>query len=357
MRKFRGLIALAISVIIGLVAARFVYYQLNRQETEKQPVQKVVQTAPEPRTLSEKIPPGMRVVRLKINDIADMPGGIHEGDVVDVLATSRIPGKDEASVSRVILQGVAVHEIGGQSGETGKLRSRSRQERAVSLLLPPDQAAVLASAAESARLRLMARGHRDTDHLQVAASAYSLSNGVEQARGPGLNAGTQPEPGMRAITLSIKDTDGILGILEPGDRVDVIVTCPYSRFASGGAMSPGAEGKVTEYQMASRTLLQNVEVLGTERMLGLPVGKKESAKRVALLVTPAQAEKLAVISDATKKGVIRLVSRNPGDSEKAATPGRILADMLAGERVYHLVDIYRGTQPTYKNFFQQTDGK
>jgi hypothetical protein len=104
--------------------------------------------------------------------------------------------------------------------------------------------------------------------------------------------------------------------------------------------------------MASKTLLQNVEILATERVLDLMVGNEEPVHRVSLMVTPAQAEKLAVVSDATKKSVIRFVSRHPDDRTRFVSGGIKLIDILAEKQEYLQVDIFKGGKQTYRTFYR-----
>jgi Flp pilus assembly protein CpaB len=352
MRRFRGLIALVISIIFGLIAAKAVYWYLNRPEPEQKPAQSAVAQPPKPRSLSEKVPEGMRVVSISLDEVAGMPEGIKRSDRVDVLATSRISDKKGASVTRIILEGVEVYDNGSEEEQSSRKLGQRQKDRAVSLLVRPDQAAALIAASESSRLHLMARNHEDDDQGGTHTTAYSYDTGVERGDDGAQGVEFPPRPGMRAITLLARDTDGVLGVLRPGDRVDVIVTCPFSRFAAGGAAEPGAEGKVTEYAMVSKTLLQNVEILATERVLDLPVGKEVPAKRVTLLVTPAQAERLAVVSDATKKSIVRLVSRHPNDLEHVSTQGENLVDILAEKKEYLRVDVFKGGSRQHKIFFR-----
>lgn len=352
MRKFRGLIALVISVVLGLVAARAVYWHLNRPKPQKEPVRSATVKPQKPKTVSERIPSGMRLVGIKLADISGLPGGIQKGDRVDVLATSTIPKQQGAAVSRIVLQGVEVFSIGKTNGGSLKKISQRQKEIPVSLLVRPDQATVLMAASVSADIRLIARNQKDTHEAAAHAMAYSYDTGIENGHNATREAEFHPEPGMRAITLTAKDTDGTLGVLKPGDHVDVILTCPVSKFATGGQTGVGTEGKVTGFSMTAKTLLQKVKILTTERVLDLSVGKEEPVRRLTLLVTPAQAEKLAVASDATKKGVIRLVARHPDDHETVSTRGARLVDLLGEKKAYFQVEFYKGGKRELRTVFR-----
>ena len=352
MRRIRGLIALGIAILLGLFAAKAVYWYLSQPKKSKPVQKKVVHLPKKPQILSERIPAGMRVVGIKVNDISGLSGKLRSGDIVDIIATASMPKEHGANVSRVILQGIKVFDVGW--GKEKKEKKLARQDRAstVSLLVTPDQATILAAASESARIILIAKNVDDTKSAEADTVVFSYSAGVEKVQEKKEDLSHVTRPGMRAITIEAKDTDGILGHIRSGDRVDVIVTCPFTRFAAGGALTPGAEGKVTEYRMASRTLLQDVEVGATEKFLEMDVGLDKPVKRVTLLVRPSDAEKLAVVLDATNKSIIRLVSRNIDDRKKRWTKGEALSDILSEKKEYLHVDIHKGSKKDYKIFFR-----
>jgi Flp pilus assembly protein CpaB len=156
---------------------------------------------------------------------------------------------------------------------------------------------------------------------------------------------------MRAITFTTKDTDGVQGVLKPGDKVDIIVTSPYSKFSASGMGDPGAEGTVTETSLSSKLFIQDVEILTTEKIMDFSIGMEEPVQRVTLLVTPDQAVKLTAALDATKKSILRLVSRHPNDRDVHQIRCE-LSDILAHKKEYHRVEIYEGGREGYKNFFK-----
>jgi pilus assembly protein CpaB len=111
-------------------------------------------------------------------------------------------------------------------------------------------------------------------------------------------------------------------LLQPGDRVDVLLTVKNAG--------------TTSHQFA-KTILQDVRVFAVNEQWRPFEGKKDdesiSAKTVSLLLTPAQAQ---VIYLAEAMGRIRLVLRNPDDNEVSSTAGTdaeaILQGNLAGDR-------------------------
>jgi len=118
--------------------------------------------------------------------------------------------------------------------------------------------------------------------------------------------------GMRAISVRVNEVIGVAGFATPGARVDVLVT-----------LRQGSDA-------VSRVLLANVPVLtaGTrydQEKTGQ--AKPIPSTVVTLMVTPAQAERIAL---ATTEGNITLMLRNPLDPAEPATPGARLG-RLAGD--------------------------
>jgi pilus assembly protein CpaB len=102
---------------------------------------------------------------------------------------------------------------------------------------------------------------------------------------------------------------GVAGFVVPGMRVDVVVAGnPGSSYSDRGAMS--------------KLLLQNIEVLSAgQNMQRDAEGKPIQVQVVNLLVTPGQAEKLALVSSAASETRLQLVLRNPLDTDEVATDG------------------------------------
>lgn len=170
--------------------------------------------------------------------------------------------------------------------------------------------------------------------------------------------------GFRAITIGVSETKGVAGFVNPGDRVDVLVTVNEG----------GRENKLT------KIVLQNVLVLASAQQMvrasdmndvSLPKGltepdeeevdpknkkapkkkeksakelekerkekaklRKEQEKRaksvssVTLALTPEESEKMAL---AEESGDIRLVLRSEGDTSVAQTMGAQRQLLLLGD--------------------------
>src|SRR5580704_18151024 len=113
------------------------------------------------------------------------------------------------------------------------------------------------------------------------------------AAGGGL-AATIPE-GMRAISASVNDVVAVAGFVTPGAMVDVLAT-----------------GSTKESGNITKTILENVRVLAANQRIESRNGRPENVAVITLLVTPADAAKLAMASNS---GKIQLALRNTIDSQ------------------------------------------
>jgi pilus assembly protein CpaB len=106
--------------------------------------------------------------------------------------------------------------------------------------------------------------------------------------------------GKRAVAVKVNEVIGVAGFALPGTRVDVVVT--------GSVAQNNNPGDVT-----ATTVLQNVQVLAAGQKLETTAdGKPETVQVITLLVTPEEAQKLAL---ASQEGRIQLTLRNPLDEE------------------------------------------
>jgi pilus assembly protein CpaB len=124
--------------------------------------------------------------------------------------------------------------------------------------------------------------------------------------------------GYRAMTVKVDDVVGISGFIMPDTLVDVVVVIDPEE--KSGTQNP-----------ISKIVLQNIKVLANGQNIDKPQDQREanSVKAVTLLVTPEQAEKLAL---ASSEGKLQLVMRNSIDQGDEQTPGINKRQLLGGER-------------------------
>jgi pilus assembly protein CpaB len=123
--------------------------------------------------------------------------------------------------------------------------------------------------------------------------------------------------GYRAMTVKVDDVVGISGFIMPGTLVDVVVVIRPDDSSAQGPIS--------------KIVLQNIKVLANGQNIDKPENQRDanSVKVATLLVTPEQAEKLAL---ASSEGKLQLVMRNSIDQGDEQTTGVNKRSLLTGER-------------------------
>lgn len=129
---------------------------------------------------------------------------------------------------------------------------------------------------------------------------------VLPAKLAGANAGygmpSLIPPGMRAVSVRVNEVVSVAGFVQPGTRVDVLLTG-----------NPGGSG-----EQQTTTVLENVAVLATGQKLERnAAGEASSAPVITLLVSPDDAQKLTL---AGNQGHIQLTLRNPVDTRQEELP-------------------------------------
>ncbi|MEE9610001.1 MAG: Flp pilus assembly protein CpaB [Desulfatiglandales bacterium] len=124
--------------------------------------------------------------------------------------------------------------------------------------------------------------------------------------------------GMRAMTVSVNTVSGVGGFVLPKARVDVLVTVNPSG-------NSGNSGKIT-----TKIILQNVQVLAVDQTYRKNDDDPVTVQSVTLLVSPPDAEKLAL---AANEGELQLTLRNNSDLEISNTAGVMLSQLLGRPKV------------------------
>ncbi|HVZ84529.1 MAG TPA: Flp pilus assembly protein CpaB [Terracidiphilus sp.] len=153
----------------------------------------------------------------------------------------------------------------------------------------------------------------------VIANIYSGEPIVDNRLAPlgsGGGLAATIKAGMRACAVRVDEVVGVAGFVTPGMRVDVLVS----------GTPPGENNQDTQ----TRTILQNIEVLsaGTDIQKD-SAGKPQQVQVVNLLVTPEQAQMLALAANQMK---IQLVLRNPLDTTVAPVPETAMTNLFNGPK-------------------------
>src|SRR6202142_2886628 len=113
------------------------------------------------------IPPGMRAVSVRVNEVIGVAGFVVPGTRVDVLLTGNPQGTNEQQTTTV-LENVAVIAT-GQRLESNSAREGQRAQ-VIRLLVSPDDAQRLTLASSQGHIQLALRNPLDTKQEDVAAS-------------------------------------------------------------------------------------------------------------------------------------------------------------------------------------------
>ncbi|MGE0800199.1 MAG: Flp pilus assembly protein CpaB [Lautropia sp.] len=124
--------------------------------------------------------------------------------------------------------------------------------------------------------------------------------------GDNLAFSSRVKPGIRALTIAVDEINSISGMLQPGDRIDLLFS---ARPPDGGRAQP---------LEATVPLFQNLLVLATGRQVRAGVddrGGQRAFSSVTVEVEPEHAQRLVV---AQRAGKLTAVLRNPDDHARFA---------------------------------------
>lgn len=149
------------------------------------------------------IPPGMRAVSVRVDEVIAVAGFVLPGTRVDVLATLGGSEGAGASTSRVILQNVLVLAAGQsmQVDSEGKPQSAS----VITVLVTPQEAEALTLAAAEGRIQLALRNGLDGDLTETYGVGVStLAAGRNQTAPAAPPAGRSPRAAQgRANSIEV----------------------------------------------------------------------------------------------------------------------------------------------------------
>jgi pilus assembly protein CpaB len=123
--------------------------------------------------LAATIPPGMRAVSIRVNDVGGVSGFVRPGARVDVLIAGKPPGgsNELGTVSKTLLQNMEVLSAGQDMQKDAEGKPVSVP--VVNLLVTPDQAETLSLASSEMRIQLVLRNPLDTQTVTTPGTAVS----------------------------------------------------------------------------------------------------------------------------------------------------------------------------------------
>ncbi|MEK7404732.1 MAG: Flp pilus assembly protein CpaB [Acidobacteriota bacterium] len=141
--------------------------------------------------MAATIPPGMRAVAVRVNEVVGVAGFVVPGMRVDVLISGNPPGAAQAigTQTRTILQNIEVLSAGQNIQKDAE--GKPVTVPVVNLLVTPEQAEVLSLASNEARIQLVLRNPLDTKEAKTPGTAISYLFGGQRAGAP-ARAGARP---------------------------------------------------------------------------------------------------------------------------------------------------------------------
>ena len=122
--------------------------------------------------------------------------------------------------------------------------------------------------------------------------------------------------GMRAVTIPVDMVNGVGGFVQPGDRVDIILT----------KESKQGKGQDREEETVAEIIMENVKVLSVDQEADTRSSTAKVAKSVTLESDARGAQKLAL---ANNIGRLSLLLRSAGD-EAAGNSSKLSSSNLDG---------------------------
>jgi pilus assembly protein CpaB len=159
------------------------------------------------------IPPGMRAVSVRVNDVVSVGGFVGPGTRVDVLLTGAPNGSEEQTTT--VLQNVAVIAAGSKLDRNAS--GDAQNVPVMTLLVSPDDAQKLTLASSEGHIQLALRNPLDTQQGDVAAAnAKGLYKGAVPVAAP---APVRPRVVKQPKTEAPPPSPSVLGIeVVQGDK-------------------------------------------------------------------------------------------------------------------------------------------
>ena len=169
------------------------------------------------------IPPGMRAVPIRVNEITGVAGFVLPGMKVDVLIAGNAPnvGANLGTLSKTLLQDVLVLSAGQSLQKDAE--GKPLPVTLVNLLVTPEQAETLSLANTEKKLQLVLRNPIDDKIVQTKGTAVAnlfsgQKYGLSETQTPRVHA-----PAKRAVIMPVvrQQPDVVIEVIQGGARASV----------------------------------------------------------------------------------------------------------------------------------------
>jgi len=161
------------------------------------------------------IPPGMRAVSVRVNEVVSVAGYVTAGTRVDVLLTGTPNGGSEPQTTTV-LQNVAVLAAGHQLERTST--GEPQTTAVITLLVSPDDAQKLTLASSEGKIQLALRNPLDTKAEEVPSSGARGLYKLAPAPTPTMHAPVHRLEPVRAVATPPPASTGVSVEVYQGDK-------------------------------------------------------------------------------------------------------------------------------------------
>jgi pilus assembly protein CpaB len=147
--------------------------------------------------LAAMIPPGMRAVAVRVNEVVGVAGFVVPGMRVDVLISGSKPGGDGSmgTLTRTLLQNLEVLSAGQDIKKDAE--GKPIQVAVVNLLVTPEQAEQLSLASNQTTIQLVLRNPLDHDVAKTPGTALSVLFNGGKLKAPSDDP--DPKPARRPV--------------------------------------------------------------------------------------------------------------------------------------------------------------
>lgn len=172
--------------------------------------------------LPPAIPPGMRAISVKVDEVVGVAGFVVPGTHVDVLVTVR-PGAQHDQMSRVVVSNVTVLTAGTRYDQEEAKSGKPVRSTVVTLMVTPEDAERVALAQSEGDVMLALRNPLDT--APAITKGVRLATLMGDAGSPSSATIPRPAAGDRAAARSVAVTRGAAPIARP---IVAVANQPYT---------------------------------------------------------------------------------------------------------------------------------
>lgn len=135
--------------------------------------------------LPPTIPPGMRAISVKVNEVIGVAGFVVPGTRVDVMAI--LPQPQGGRVARIVVSNVQVLTAGTRYDQELAKEGKALESSVVTLMVTPSDAELVGLAAAEGQIMLTLRNPMDTEAVASTGTAVSMLAGDRPAPKPAPN--------------------------------------------------------------------------------------------------------------------------------------------------------------------------